>query len=214
MRNLTLPDSSAPREGARRHAPSAARNLAPILAVLQRVLPESGRALELASGTGQHIAEFARRFPGLGWQPSDANPEALASIMAWVEGIANVAAPIRLDACTPGWARKFEVWNAMCLTNLLHLISTAEALVLLQEVPKALADGGVFCLYGPFRQGGVLVSEGDARFDASLRAQDPDIGYKEIEWVQGVLCDAGLEVVDLVAMPANNLMLITRRAPR
>ena len=62
MRRLTLPDSAAPIAGERRNAPSAERNIAPISNVLARVLPSNGRALEIASGTGQHIAEFADLF--------------------------------------------------------------------------------------------------------------------------------------------------------
>jgi SAM-dependent methyltransferase len=213
MRRLTLPDSAAPIAGERRNAPSAERNIAPISNVLARVLPSNGRALEIASGTGQHIAEFAGLFPSLAWQPSDVNPENLPSIAAWVGTQEAVLPAIVLNACAPGWSSTHSGWNAICLTNLLHLISTPEASILLREVGVALADGGVFCLYGPFKQGGKLVSEGDERFDASLRAQDPDIGYKDIDWVTRQLVDAGLVVVEHVAMPADNLMLIARRMP-
>lgn len=211
MRSLHLPDSGAQMQGERRHAPSAARNLAPIRDVHARWLPATGRVLELASGTGQHIAAFARQFPALTWQPSDANPDTAASISAWVGDAPNVKAPVLLNACVSGWSQTLGRWDAICLTNLLHLISTPEAAVLLSEVPRALAKDGVFCLYGPFRQGGALVSEGDAAFDASLRAQDSEIGYKDIEWITEHLTLAGLEIVELVAMPADNLMLITRR---
>lgn len=211
MRVLNLPDSSAPLEGDRRNAPSAVRNVLPILSVLTRVLPSTGRVLEIASGTGQHLAEFAQQFPALTWQPSDVNPENLPSIRAWVGQAETVAAPIVLNACTPGWSQELGGWDAICLTNLLHLISTPEAETLLHEVPHALAKGGVFCLYGPFRQRGGLVSEGDVAFDASLRAQDPEIGYKDIEWVRACLMAAGAEISEILAMPAHNVMVIARR---
>jgi SAM-dependent methyltransferase len=212
IRRLDLPDSGVPAEGAIRHAPSAARNLEPIAAVLARHLPQTGRVLELASGTGQHIVAFALRFPGLDWQPSDLDPDNLGSIAARAEqdGAANLRAPIRLDACAPGWGGD-AAWDAICLTNLLHLISTPEAEVLLAEAARALAPGGVFALYGPFRQDGQLVSEGDRAFDASLRGQDPAIGYKDIEWVEARLASGGLSRRDRIAMPANNLMLISER---
>jgi SAM-dependent methyltransferase len=212
IRRLDLPDGPGPSEGAIRHAPSAARNLEPIAAVLTRHLPAQGRALELASGTGQHVVEFAARFPGLDWQPSDLDPENLASIAARAAraGAANLRAPIRLDACAPGWGAG-QAWDAICLTNLLHLISAPEAEALLAEVARALAPGGVFALYGPFRQASRLTSDGDRSFDASLRAQDPAIGYKDIEWVEARLSEGGLTCRDRIAMPANNLMLIAGR---
>lgn len=212
MRRLHLPDSGAKTEGERITAPSATRNLAPILSVLDGALPQSGRALELASGTGQHIAAFAERFPGLEWQPSDANPGLFPSIAAWAEGgRGTLRSPVVLDACEPGWAARLGPWQAITLTNLLHLISQSEAETLLREVARALAPDGVFCLYGPFSRAGELVSPGDRAFDARLRAQDPEIGYKSIESVRAFLIGAGLVESACHEMPASNLMLVTQR---
>lgn len=213
MRRLILPDSAAPAEGAIRHAPSAARNLAPIAATLARHLPRSGRVLELASGTGQHVTEFAARFPALHWQPSDPDPAARASITARTALAPrdNLAPPLALDACQPGWAATLGLFDAICLTNLLHLISQAETDTLLAEVAAALAPAGVFCLYGPFRRGGALITEGDRAFDASLRAQDPAIGYKDIDSIAATLARHGLTQTARTEMPAGNLMLITAR---
>ena len=64
-------------------SPSAARNVGPIGDVLAQWLPERGTLLELASGTGEHGLAFARRFPGLRWQPSEASDNALDSIAEW-----------------------------------------------------------------------------------------------------------------------------------
>jgi len=215
-RRLDMPDGPGDGDGEIRFAPSAARNLEPIAAALAFHLPARGRALELASGTGQHIVEFAARFAGLDWQPSDLDPTNIASIRARARqaGRANLRDPIRLDACAPGWGTGGDWggnWDAICLTNLLHLISTAEAEILLAEVAQTLAPGGVFALYGPFRRDGRLVSDGDRAFDASLRAQDPAIGYKDIEWVEDRLSTAGLVRRTRQPMPADNLMLVTAR---
>ena len=73
----------APAIGARRSAPAALRNREPIAEVLAEWLPERGLVLEIASGTGEHAAFFAERFPSLDWQPSDIHPDALTSIAAW-----------------------------------------------------------------------------------------------------------------------------------
>lgn len=213
MRRLTLPDSAGPAEGAIRHAPSASRNLEPILAVLMQYLPETGRVLELASGTGQHVCAFAARFPALHWQPSDIDPPALASITARIAQAPrdNLAAPLALDACRAGWAAVHGPFDAICLTNLLHLVSMPEAKTLLAEAAAALAPRGRLCLYGPFRRGGALITEGDRAFDASLRAQDPAIGYKDIDVIEAVLASHGLRRIARPEMPAGNLMLIAAR---
>jgi hypothetical protein len=49
----------------RQRSPSTARNRAPILSVLQRVLSPDARVLELASGSGEHAVYVARKMPGL-----------------------------------------------------------------------------------------------------------------------------------------------------
>ena len=214
IRRLNLPDSGAA-AGADGlpFAPSAARNLAPIADVLAAHLPAGGCVLELASGTGQHVCAFAARFPDLDWQPSDADPVALRIIAARaaLDPRPNLRTPRSLDACAPGWGAQAGPVDAVLLVNLLHLISVAQARCLLSEVASALGEGGVFCLYGPFRRNGALISAGDARFDASLRAQDPAIGYKDIDAVAALLAGQGLARQQLVEMPSANLMLIARR---
>jgi hypothetical protein len=59
-----------------------ARNREPILEVLRRALPPQGLVLEVASGSGEHAAYFAKRLPTLLWKPTDPDPRALASIAA------------------------------------------------------------------------------------------------------------------------------------
>ena len=49
---------------ARQFSPSAARNCGPIREVLTRVLPKKGIALEIGSGTGEHVICFAKALPG------------------------------------------------------------------------------------------------------------------------------------------------------
>lgn len=193
-------------------APSAARNIGPILEVLREVVPTEGRALEIASGTGQHAVAFAGAFPGLIWQPTDLDAGRLASIAAWraEAGLANLRAPIALDACAPGWASRLGPVDFLYLVNLTHLISDAELAVLLDEAAQALAPGGLFALYGPFLRGGIATSDGDVVFDASLRAQDPDIGYKDLSVIEDVFGVLGYSV-EIIEMPANNVMALIRR---
>lgn len=212
IRRLTLPDSAALGAGtdARRSAPSAERNLPPILDLLTRVAPVEGRALELASGTGQHVAAFAAALPGLRWQPTDGNPEALVSIRAWIAaaGLPNLAPPVVLDAGRPGWADAHPGQALTVVVNLLHLVSAAEAEQAVTGMIGALTPGGRAVIYGPFRRDRRLTSDGDAAFDARLRAQDPTIGYKCTTDIARWVRAAGGRVLETVAMPANNLAFV------
>lgn len=214
IRRLDLPDGGGADAGdARLSAPSALRNRDLIAAELVRVAPARGRALEIASGTGEHVVVFAAAMPGLVWQPTDPDAARRASIAAWAADarLPNVLAPLPLDAARPGWSADHGPSDLIVLVNLLHLISTAEAATILTEVAAALAPGGVLALYGPFLRDGTATSEGDASFDASLRAQDPAIGYKDVIWTCAHLVTAGLSHVETVAMPANNLLLVFER---
>ncbi len=211
-----LPESASfasPVEGARLHAPSAERNANAIAAVLEQYAPRTGQALEIASGTGQHVVQFARTLPDLIWQPSDIDPERRESIDAWASesGLPNLRPAVALDAAQPGWGSTLHEQDLILLVNLLHLIREDEAKTVVTQAARALNPNGRLMLYGPFRRAGELTSEGDVRFNASLRAADTQIGYKDdfdvIDWLHG----AGLALVDVIEMPANNLCLIAQR---
>ncbi|MFN3822627.1 MAG: DUF938 domain-containing protein [Pseudorhodobacter sp.] len=209
---LRLPDSKSPvLTDGRRIAPSAERNLAPILASLGRHASASGIALELASGTGQQVAAFAAALPGLHWHPTDVNPDNLGSIAAWRHDAAcpNLGPPALLDAGCAGWGAGRDV-SLVLAVNLLHLIPQAAARVVVAEAAAALAPGGVLMIYGPFLRDGRATSDGDIAFDASLRAQDPRTGYKDQAEVCGWMQAAGLRTL-AEEMPANNLMLVAFR---
>lgn len=214
IRRLDLPDGGGEALGdARLSAPSALRNRDLIAAELARLAPARGRALELASGTGEHVVRFAAAMPGLIWQPTEPDAARRASILAWSQdaGLPNILPPKALDAARPGWAADHGPADLVVLVNLLHLISDTEAERLLSEVAVALAAGARFALYGPFLRDGAATSAGDAAFHASLRAQDPAIGYKDVVWTGAKLVRAGLVPVETVAMPANNLLLVFER---
>lgn len=199
-----------PGDGARLTFPSATRN-APVIAEMLAVHgPHEGRALELASGTGQHVAAFAAALPHVTWQPSEIDETRRASIDAWAEA-GNIRPAVALDATAPGWAEQYGRRNLIVLVNLLHLISEREAHILLHEVAEALVPGGLFALYGPFLRDGLTVSDADADFDASLRANDPELGYRDADAVARWLRDAGLHPLAPLPMPANNLMFLAHK---
>ncbi|EEW24837.1 DUF938 domain-containing protein [Rhodobacter ferrooxidans] len=207
---MKLPDSGAPvTPDGRRHAPSAARNAGPILQLLQAELPAQGQVLELAAGTGQHAAEFAAALPGLVWQPTDADPDNMVSIRAWADfsGCDTLRPPLVLDAARPGWAQAWPGQDAVLVVNLLHLIPVPAAKVVLCEGIAALAPVGKLLIYGPFLRDGRTTSDGDAAFHASLQAQDPGIGYKDLGWVAAQVHALGAQM-RVQPMPANNLALV------
>jgi len=194
-------------------APAAEKNAGPITELVKKFAPEKGKALEIASGTGQHIAKLAVAKPHLNWQPSEIDQLRIASIEAWCknDNFANVRPPIILDAAEIGWSSKFNRQNFILLVNLLHLISEDEAKILISEISSALSPGGRSIIYGPFKRSGKLTSAGDQTFHQSLIKADPEIGYKNDVWMTAQLKTAKLELLKVALMPANNLAFISQK---
>ncbi len=211
-----LPDTASvvnSKDGERLFSASAERNSAPITNVVKRIAPNSGEALEIASGTGQHIAKLAFSLPNLSWSPSEVEPERLKSINAWVEkeNLLNIKTPIHLDATEPGWAESLPQYDFIFLINLLHLISWNETKTLMSELSKSLKKNGIVFIYGPFLRNGNLTSEGDKIFHNSLIQTDPDIGYKNDSDMQTLFANSSLSLLETVVMPANNLGFVLQK---
>ena len=196
--------------GAKMHAPAAERNVDALTRLLAEHGPQKGKALELASGTGQHVVAFARAFPNINWQPSEFDPIRLASINAYVAeaDLGNVRKAVHLNAAQSGWKSRFSSRDLILLINLLHLISRDQAATLITEAIGSIGPTGRFVLYGPFMRDGDLTSDGDARFNAQLTEADPQIGYKDDRQVEAWLEAAGAGQITRVEMPANNLAFI------
>ena len=192
-------------------SPAVARNRDPILAVLRRVLPDRGTVLEIASGTGEHAAYFAAQLPYLVWQPSDVDPEALASIEAHREAAnsPNLRAPVTLDVTAPVWP--VTQTDAVVSMNMIHISPWTAAQGLIAGAARLLAAGAPLYLYGPFKENGKHTAPSNAAFDASLKARDPRWGVRDLDDVRALAASRGFEFVERVAMPANNLSLVFRR---
>jgi hypothetical protein len=195
----------------RLYSAAAARNRALILDVLRKVLPERGLVLEVASGSGEHVVHFATELTGLTFVPSDPSPKARDSIAAWIaaSGIENVQLPLALDAAGSPWP--IERADAVLCINMIHISPWAAAVGLFNNAGAILPDGAPLFLYGPYKRGGVHTAPSNADFDASLRAQDPSWGVRDLEALTGLGREAGFEGPEIVEMPANNLSLIFRR---
>jgi hypothetical protein len=197
---------------ARRSAPAAQRNREPIAEVLSEWLPDSGLVLEVASGTGEHAVWFAERFPGLQWQPSDAHPDALASIAAWQQGagLPNVRPPIVIDASNPaGWP--IERADAVLNINMAHISPWPASLGLIAGASRILPQGAPLILYGPWLKDDIETAPSNNAFDADLKARDPEWGLRRVEDLAEAAEAEGFQLIETRGMPANNLMLLFAR---
>jgi SAM-dependent methyltransferase len=193
------------------HAAATDRNREPILDVLRRVLPPAGLVLEIASGTGQHVAFFARALPALRWQPSDPSPAHRESIRAWAaaSGADNIADPLVLDVEISPWP--ITAADAILNINMIHIAPWSAAEALFRGAARLLPPSGVLFLYGPFKRDGQHTAESNQRFDERLRGEDPRWGVRDLSDVEALASTTGFHPAEVVPMPANNLSLVFRR---
>ena len=196
------------------YSPSAERNKQPILEILRRLVPARGEALEIASGTGQHVAWFAAHLPQWTWQPSDAVADAFSGIETRVaqEGLANVRPPVLLDVMAAPWLPAESTFDLVYCANMLHISPWPTCAALMQGCARHLAADGVLVTYGPYLEADVPTAPGNLAFDQSLRTRNPAWGIRRREDVEQVAADAGLRLAARHAMPANNLLLVWARA--
>ena len=195
------------------YSPAADRNKQAILEVLLTVLPERGSALEIASGTGQHVAWFAPGLPGWTWQPSDAQPDGFESINVWVteQGVRNVRPPVVIDVMAPNWLPSQQLFDLIYCANMLHIAPWATCAALMRGCAQHLTPGGRLVTYGPYFEDGVPTSPGNLAFGQSLRESNPAWDIRRLEDVAREAAKAGLELIARHAMPANNLLLVWAR---
>ncbi|MBB1311571.1 DUF938 domain-containing protein [Pseudoalteromonas sp. SR41-8] len=184
-------------------------NKNPILSVITAYLAQVESVLEVGSGTGQHSVHFAANLPHLQWHTSDrlVNHN---GIKQWLDEakLDNLHAPVELDLNRP-WP--INTVDAIYTANTLHIVSKPLVEQFFTGVNKHLASKGLVCIYGPFKYNGNFTSESNQRFDEFLYQQDCQSGIRDFEWVQQLAEQAGLMLVDDIAMPANNQLLIFKR---
>ena len=203
---MTAPDFS----------PAAERNKQPILDLLQSFLPATGRALEIASGTGQHVVWFAQQLPLWAWQPTEVHRGALYNIevRAAQAGLDNVMEAIQLDVRSEPWfadAAAAPAFDLIFCANMLHIAPWQACGALMRGAAHHLAPGGVLVTYGPYFEDGVAAAQSNLEFDGSLRAHDPGWGIRQRADVEREAAAAGMHLRARHAMPANNLLLVWER---
>lgn len=193
-------------------AESTTRNRDPILAVLKPRLPASGLVLEIAAGAGEHAVYNAAAMPGLSWQPTDPDPEALASIAAWRThaGLPNLLAPLRLDASEPdAWPIKRA--DVVVNINMIHIAPWAATEGLITGASRILPAGGILFLYGPYIEPDVETAPSNLDFDRLLKHRNPAWGVRRLDEVTALAGRHGLDLAERIAMPANNLALFFKK---
>ena len=192
-------------------SPAAERNKAPILAALAHILPARADVLEIASGTGQHAAHFAAARADWRWQPTDADPEALAFIASRTGALVNVGQPLALDVLASPWPSSLERFDAVYCANMLHIAAWPTCAALMGGASHHLVPSGALVLYGPYFVDGDAPAPGNVAFDADLRRRNPQWGVRRLADVIDAAQGAGLVFERRIDMPANNLLLVFRR---
>lgn len=192
------------------YAESCVQNRAPILEVLQRLLVDASHLLEIGSGTGQHAVYFAPELPQLVWQTSD-RIEHHAGIRAWLREYpaGNLREPLALDVNDDTWWELQARWgfDAVFSANTAHIMSESEVQAMFAGVGRLLPSGGCFLLYGPFNLDGRYTAPSNERFDRFLRERDPRMGVRDLGWLTSLGEPAGLQLRDVIDMPADNKIL-------
>ena len=196
----TLPFSSA-----------SERNRQPILDRLQTLIPDHGTVLEIGSGTGQHAVFFTEKMTGLIWQPSD-REENLAGLEVRfaVEGNENILPPLKLDVLRDPWPG--SCFDAAFSANTAHIMPWHAVIAMFAGVAGHLKTDGRFCLYGPFNVDNSFTSQSNAHFDAHLRAEDSEMGIRDIAMIESLAKLHHIPLEHKLAMPANNFILVFKKS--
>ena len=190
------------------HSPAAQRNRQPIWDTLHPYLKNTGKILEIASGTGEHIEYMATRTPNIRWQPSDGNPELLWALDARLESHKNVDQAIHIDVCSSEWSDLS--YDVLFCANMIHISPWESTLALFNTANPSQ----YLILYGPFKENGIHNSQGNIQFDASLRMRDPSWGIRDLNDLRALAAKNGYSLRKQHPMPANNFILVWEKDSR
>ncbi len=216
-------DMAQPRGEARLDAPAFHRNKVAILDVLQTYIrTQYPNVLEIASGTGQHAAYFAERWPQATIWPSDVDPRSIESINAWAQHAAarNIRPASLVDVTAASWlnGEAIDQWpaefDAILAVNLIHIAPWQAAVGLIEGSAKRLTANGTLFIYGPFSCSGEHTAPSNQAFDENLRCRNSSWGVRDISQVEQVAGRHDLQVSKIIEMPVNNLTLVLRRTVR
>lgn len=185
-------------------------NRGPIADILERVFANKRDILEIGSGTGQHAVWFASKMSHLCWQTSD-QVQNHAGICQWLDEypLPNLLAPISLNVLTDPWPNRS--YDGIYSANTAHIMPWEAVVAMFAGVGERLLSSGVFCLYGPMKYRGELDAQSNVQFDRMLQQQFPHQGIREFHDINRLALEAGLVLLEDVAMPANNRFLVWQK---
>jgi hypothetical protein len=96
----------------------------------------------------------------------------------------------------------------MISLNMVHIAPWEAALGLVAGAGRLLGPGGILFFYGPFMLSGRHTAASNAAFDADLKRRDPCWGVRDVDELVSEAAPYGLELREVVNMPANNLSLV------
>ena len=179
--------------------------------VLASLLPTEGLVLELAAGTGEASFVLAERFAHLIWQPTDRDPDAVASIAARRDqaNVQNMLRPLELDVTSDPW----PVTQADFITciDLVNVVPIDAVHAMFAGAARALPANAALLLYGPVRFHGKFTAPANAELDRSLRSRDATFGVRDIRELTAAGTRSHLALERTIAMPENQHALVFRR---
>ena len=102
----------------------------------------------------------------------------------------------------------------MLCINVLHISPWRVSQNLFAGAGAMLRDDSRLFVYGPFMRDGTHTAPSNAAFDASLRAENPEWGVRDLADLNALAQEAGLTAAEIAPMPANNLVLAFARGVR
>ncbi|XP_029692184.1 methyltransferase-like 26 B isoform X1 [Takifugu rubripes] len=201
-------------------SPQAERNWESLCCVLEDVLENQSHrqlfALELGSGTGQHVIRFAQKMPFVTWQPSDITQECLDSIKAYIAAtrLKTVLQPVQLDAGQP-WEQWAGVSRGSCdiiaAINLVQYCSFKTAQGVFTGAGQVLKQNGLLLTYGVFAINGTITPACNEKLDSELRKLNPEWGLPDMDVLRQLAYTNGLRLERIIEMEDFFKCLIFRK---